>query len=73
MLSVDERHALVLHLEAALHAVKNAAALPQRAPDRLDTAVRLTIEADNAQRHLYQLVNELTRWHDHPSVWEPAP
>lgn len=75
MLSVEERQALILAAEEALHAVKTAAATPARTPkaDRLDTVLRLAIAAENAQRRFYETLNELTRWYEHPAVAEPQP
>lgn len=73
MLSVEERHMLAQTHEAALRAARALEVARPAGPERqIDAVLRCVIEAETQAREFYELLNQLTAWHEHPAVAEPG-
>ncbi|SEH83948.1 MULTISPECIES: hypothetical protein [unclassified Leifsonia] len=74
MLTVEQRHALIVCFEAARRAAKTFEQTHARSargvPVGIDTVLSVHIEDEAAQRDFYELLNSVTDWGMHPAVRE---
>ena len=70
MLTVEQRHALILSFEATVCTLRAHAGTPAGHP--LDVALRRAVEAETVQREFYQVLNNATDWGLHPAAHTPT-
>jgi hypothetical protein len=78
MLTVEQRHALIVCFEEARRTVRafqhlhTASAQHLPGEGRIDSLLSGHIADALAQREFYELLNSLTDWGMHPAAYEPA-
>lgn len=71
MITVEERHGLIVLFEAAMTASKAHHCVSHNG-EALDRVLRGAVEREIAQREFHEFLNLITQWHPHPAAREHA-